>query len=75
MKDRAMNKVYPIINLEKCDRCGKCIEICPEEALEMTAAGPQFKSPNTCTFCADCENICPQGAIRAPYSVVWSSNQ
>jgi 4Fe-4S ferredoxin len=66
-----MKKSYPIIIYERCNRCGLCIQICPEKALEMTAKGPQFLSQNTCTFCTDCEDICPQSAIRAPLSIVW----
>lgn len=63
----------PIINLERCDRCGQCVERCPEDALVMTKDGPAFREPNLCTFCTLCENICPLGAIRAPLSIRWSS--
>jgi NAD-dependent dihydropyrimidine dehydrogenase PreA subunit len=67
-----MEELYPIINYERCDLCGRCISICPEDALEMADQGPQYKSPNTCSFCTDCEDICPQSAIRAPLSISWS---
>ena len=67
------DKKLPLINLTRCDHCAKCVDMCPENALEMTAHGPAFKEPNLCTFCTTCEAVCPHGAIRAPYSVAWVS--
>jgi NAD-dependent dihydropyrimidine dehydrogenase PreA subunit len=64
--------ILPIINLERCDRCGVCIAGCPENALTMTDQGPSFIIPVTCTYCTDCEALCPQGAIRTPFTVVWA---
>lgn len=66
-------KELPLINLNRCDQCAKCVELCPENALEMKAVGPAFREPNLCTFCTTCEAVCPHSAIRAPYSVVWVS--
>lgn len=61
----------PIINLTRCDRCGKCIAGCPENALIMTDEGPTFANPITCNYCTDCEALCPLGAIRAPMTISW----
>jgi NAD-dependent dihydropyrimidine dehydrogenase PreA subunit len=68
-----MLKSLPIINLKRCDRCGKCVELCPVDALEMTNQGPIFKTPNACTYCTMCEEICPRGAIRAPMTIICST--
>jgi len=64
----------PIILIERCNLCGQCVALCPEDALVMTETGPGFREPNTCTYCTECEAICPQGAIRAPLTVTWESD-
>lgn len=66
-------KSIPIINLERCDRCGLCVSACPEAALSMTEHGPVFVQPITCTYCLACEPACPHSAIRAPLTVSWSA--
>jgi len=66
------HRTIPIINLTRCDLCGKCINACPVDALHMSETGPAFSQPITCTYCTDCESICPQGAIRAPLSITWA---
>lgn len=46
---------------EKCTLCGRCIEKCPEHALEITADGLQFDR-SKCTGCGKCTSVCPNGA-------------
>lgn len=64
--------MLPRINLQRCDRCGACVEGCPENALVMTQQGPEFSTPVVCTYCLQCEQLCPVSAIRAPLTVAWS---
>lgn len=64
----------PQIDLELCTRCGACVEQCPGQAVEMTAAGPLFVRSFDCSYCALCEEICPEGAITCTYVIVWGSN-
>ena len=66
------DKDLPIINPERCDRCGKCIDACRVDALYMDEDGPAYTQPITCTYCMDCEAVCPQRAIRAPLTVAWA---
>ena len=68
-----MQEIIPIINLERCDLCGQCVKQCPEDALTMTELGPVFNRPLTCTYCSICEDVCPQSAIRAPFTIQWST--
>ncbi len=63
----------PQINYESCTLCGACVEACTQNALQMTARGPVFSSPQNCTYCADCEAICPSNAIRCEYTITWGS--
>ncbi len=66
------NWALPEINLERCDRCGVCIEHCPTEAVDMGSEGPFIARPKDCTYCADCEAICPQDAISCVFEIVWA---
>ncbi len=63
----------PILDLNRCDRCGICITACPENALVMAEQGPIIKDPTLCTYCTTCEEVCPQKAIRTPLYFGWSS--
>lgn len=43
-----------------CIRCGRCLEICPFDAIQ-----PDFTTRITdCTFCQTCGGVCPTRAIR-----------
>jgi ferredoxin len=72
-RGRSMEWAVPTINLERCDRCGRCVETCPTGAVEMRADGPVIVRPDDCTYCTDCESVCPRGAIRCPYEIVWDT--
>ena len=63
----------PQISLDRCDRCGLCVEQCPTGAVEMAPAGPFIARPADCTYCTQCETLCPQGAILCPYEIVWET--
>ncbi len=61
----------PSLNLTKCNNCGKCISVCPVEALGLTAANdplqPQRKHisliSERCLGCGLCVRTCAQQAI------------
>ena len=63
----------PHIDLVLCDRCGKCVEWCPTNAVEMMPEGPSIRRPTDCTFCTTCEQVCPQGAISCSFEIVWGA--
>jgi ferredoxin len=53
------------VNVETCTRCGKCVQICAGEALEMTRG--QVRARNSalgCIACGHCMMACPTGSIK-----------
>jgi uncharacterized protein (DUF362 family)/NAD-dependent dihydropyrimidine dehydrogenase PreA subunit len=57
----------PFFSKNKCIACGRCIEICPADALEFKI-GKNRKSVsvdyNKCIRCYCCHEVCPVDAIR-----------
>ncbi len=50
-------------NKNKCLRCGGCISVCPNDALELTEHGI-VRDEKKCINCGICELFCPVGAIK-----------
>ncbi|HQO38995.1 MAG TPA: 4Fe-4S binding protein [Spirochaetota bacterium] len=47
-----------------CISCGACVEICPMEAITLSAAGPAVVDLKRCIGCGLCSMKCPSDAIR-----------
>ncbi len=74
--DRKMLKAHHVLTLDRdhCVGCGICVNVCPQEALELHSAaigdGRLIEkpfvdvNPPKCTFCGECATLCPVGAIR-----------
>lgn len=61
----------PVIDYQKCNLCGKCVEICAFKALRLAplAQGKLTENkltinPFFCEGCGACEVVCPQKAIK-----------
>jgi len=52
----------PVFDYEKCNSCGKCVEICAFEALKMVKSKPVVNK-FFCEGCAACQVVCPNKAI------------
>ncbi len=45
----------------RCVRCGRCVEICPQNAVSLSESGP-LTDPQKCTVCGECVAACAAGA-------------
>ena len=50
------------LSREKCLRCGRCVEQCPQGALTMGEDGINFDR-NRCAGCLKCASVCPSSAV------------
>ncbi len=59
-------------DLDLCDGCGKCSDVCPGDVIYM--AGPVGKRKpfnryvDECWHCGSCRQDCPQDAINVVFS-------
>jgi NAD-dependent dihydropyrimidine dehydrogenase PreA subunit len=55
------------IDLEKCEGCGDCVEICPSEVLSVVEEnGKKFakvSNEEECIGCMACEDACEEGSL------------
>ena len=56
----------PVLNPDKCVKCGACVKICPGEAYSFKD-GVITVDPKKCIGCAGCVAVCEGGAIRIPW--------
>ncbi len=62
----------PEIKVESCNGCGKCVIVCPVEAMSLISANnprrPKMKlarlEENICLGCGLCVRSCPKGSIH-----------
>ncbi len=53
----------PIIDLDKCNKCGLCYIFCPDAAIEMNDEGYPEVDLFYCKGCGICSVECPKQAI------------
>ncbi len=53
----------PIINLDKCNKCGLCYIFCPDAAIEMNDEDYPEVNLFYCKGCGICSVECPTKAI------------
>lgn len=60
-----------VVNMARCVGCGKCISVCPFQALTETVFRGEKKAQvieAVCQGCGLCVATCPQGAIQLSHS-------
>jgi len=55
-------KVTPVIDHNKCNRCERCIKVCPVSAMNLNNSFPEVERKK-CISCFCCEEHCLYGAI------------
>ncbi|MBT8171394.1 DNA-directed RNA polymerase subunit D [Candidatus Bathyarchaeota archaeon] len=65
---------FPEINIDsdRCDSCGKCVNVCPEQILIKTGEGIKTQKETECTLCMDCADTCPKDPSAVEIS--WDKN-
>jgi uncharacterized protein (DUF362 family)/Pyruvate/2-oxoacid:ferredoxin oxidoreductase delta subunit len=59
---RRFARVRPRLLASTCIGCGRCVEVCPREAI--ATGRPPVIDLDACIGCFCCVEICPQGAIE-----------
>jgi uncharacterized Fe-S center protein len=49
----------------ECDACGKCVQACPRDAIELVEGNP-VRETVECTACGTCHFVCPPGCWAWP---------
>lgn len=58
-----LEKTEKFIFGDSCISCGKCVDICPMQAITMNQKRP-VRSEKKCAFCLGCVNVCPTHALQ-----------
>jgi len=68
----ATTNFLPEVSAEACNGCGKCVAVCPVEAMGLVSAGDPHKpkrkkarlDEDLCLGCGVCVRACPESGIR-----------
>jgi len=52
------------IDLDKCNGCGTCVDVCPVEVFEISEGKSVVVNLDECLVCMACEVQCPDAAIE-----------
>jgi NAD-dependent dihydropyrimidine dehydrogenase PreA subunit len=55
------------VDIEKCEACGDCVDMCPSEVLAMGEVDGRevamVVAPDDCIGCEACVGVCPTDSI------------
>lgn len=61
------------VSYDKCNGCGRCVDLCPEKALSMNGDKVSVDREK-CTVCGACADFCYTGALE-PFGRYWSVDE
>jgi len=56
------SKMVAVVDPEKCDGCGTCVDECSTEAISIVD-NVAVVNADECVDCEVCVDVCPNGAI------------
>ncbi len=59
----------PVIDPEKCNGCGLCVDVCACGAIKITNGRLTIIETDMCGWCLQCEVVCPSGAISCAFEI------
>ena len=62
------------VNMKKCIKCMKCVNICPMHNIKFDSQKEKFKFGTHCALCVGCSFNCPQKAISIGLLNGWRIN-
>jgi MinD superfamily P-loop ATPase len=74
-KVRDVEAFLPLFNEEKCLKCGKCSEVCNENAIVLIKDKFPILVSGQCTGCGACRLACPNEAITEDIQIIGSIYQ
>ncbi len=68
-KQQMHSDLNPVVDVDMCIGCGKCVKWCPKDAITLTD-GKAYIDPETCYGCGECLVTCGPKAIK----IRWDSS-
>lgn len=65
--------MIPVVNKEICVGCGKCIAVCPPQALVLINESAYLRE-ELCEECGFCAPECPANAIEIHFPLSTDNN-
>ena len=59
----ARSNFVPMIDIELCNGCEACVDICPMDSLTMDENVKAIRNPTRCIGCGLCASACAEGSI------------